>query len=110
MLQQSWNRLWKSRTKTRAAVSNKDQIQQKNVFAATKIQNQAPQLFCKRRSLPLLLERGSIITEKFLRTLILKNICERLLVKISILVTNSEAAAQRSSVKKVFLEILQSSQ
>ena len=35
---------------------------------------------------------------------------ERLLVKISMSVTNSEAAAQRSSVKKVFLEILQSSQ
>ena len=61
---------------------------------------QPPQVFCKRRPVTLLLERGSIITAKFLRTLILKNICERLLVKISISVTNSEAVAQRSSVKK----------
>ena len=67
-------------------------------------------MFCKRRSVTLLLERGSIITAKFLRALILKNICERLLVKIGISVTNSEAVAQRSSVKKVFLEILQNSQ
>ena len=58
-------------------------------FAATKIQKQAPQVFCKRRSVTLLLERGSIINAKFLRTLILKNICERLLVKISISVTRS---------------------
>ena len=67
-------------------------------------------MFRKRRSVTLLLERGSIITAKFLRTLILKNICERLLVKISISVTNSETVAQRSSVKMVFLEILQNSQ
>ena len=46
-------------------------------------------MFCKRRSVTLLLERGSIINAKFLRTLILKNICERLLVKISISVTRS---------------------
>ena len=46
-------------------------------------------MFCKRRSVTLLLERGSIINTKFLRTLILKNICERLLVKISISVTRS---------------------
>ena len=67
-------------------------------------------MLCKRRSVTLLLERGSIINAKFLRTIILKNICEWLLVKISISVTNSEAVAQRSSVKKVFLEILQNSQ
>ena len=67
-------------------------------------------MFCKRRSVTFLLERGSIITAKFLRALVLKNICERLLVKISISVTNSEEAAQRSSVKKLFLEILQNSQ
>ena len=85
--------------KTGATVSNKDHIQQKNVFAATKIQKQAPKVFCKRRSVTLLLEIGSIITAKFLRTFILKNIS----------VTNSEAVAQRSSVKKVFLEILQHS-
>ena len=67
-------------------------------------------MLCKRRSVTLLLERGSTVTAKFLRTLILKNICERLLVKISISVTNSEAVPQKSSVKKVFLEILQNSQ
>ena len=67
-------------------------------------------MLCKRRSVTLLLERGFIITAKFLRTLILKNICERLLVEISIPVTNSGAVAQESSVKKVFLEILQNSQ
>ena len=37
----------------------------KNVFAATKIQKQAPWVFCKRRSVTLLLERGSIITAFF---------------------------------------------
>ena len=64
----------------------------------------------KKRSVALLLERGFIITAKILRTHILKKICERLLVKISISVTNSESVAQRSSMKKVFLEILQNSQ
>ena len=62
-------------------------------------------MFCKGRSVTLLLERGSIITAKFLRTLTLKNTCERLLVKISMSVTNSEAVDQRSFVKKLFLEI-----
>ena len=81
----------------------------KNVFAATKNQKQPPQVFCKRRSATLLLEGGSIIG-KLLRVLILKNICERLLLKISISVTNSEAIAQRCSVKEVFLEISQNSQ
>ena len=75
----------------------------KKVFAATKIQKQPPSVFCKRRSATFLLERGSSIA-KFLRTLILKNICERLLLKISISVTNSEAVVQRSSIRKVFLE------
>ena len=51
-------------------------------------------MFCRRRSVTLLLQRDFVITAKFLRTLILKNICERLLVKISISVTNSESAAQ----------------
>ena len=46
---------------------------------------------------------------KFLKTLILINICERLLLKIGISVTNSEAVVQRSSVKKVFLDNLQNS-
>ena len=47
---------------------------------------------------------------KFLRAPILENICERLLRKISISVTNSEAVVQRCSVKKAFLEISQNSQ
>ena len=33
----------------------------KNIFAVTKIQKQPPQMFCKRRSVTLLLERGSNI-------------------------------------------------
>ena len=57
----------------------------------------------------LLLERGSGIA-KFLRTLILKNICKRLLLKISISVINLEAVVQRGSVKKVLSEISQNSQ
>ena len=81
----------------------------KKVSAATKIQKQPPQVFCKRMSATLLLERGSSIA-KFLRTPILKNICERLLLKISISVTNSEAAVQKCSVKKLLLEISQNSQ
>ena len=81
----------------------------KNVLAATKIQKQASYVFCRRRSVTLLLERDSIITAEFLRILILKNICKLLLVKISISVTNSEAVVQRSSVRKVLLEILQNS-
>ena len=60
-------------------------------------------MFCKRRSVTLLLERGSSIA-KFLRTLILKIICERMLLKISVSVANSEAVIQRFSVKKVLLE------
>ena len=58
----------------------------KNKFAATKIQKQLSQVFCKR---------GSSIT-KFLKTLILNDICERLLLKISISLTNSEAVVQWS--------------
>ena len=59
----------------------------------------------------LLLEIGSSIA-KFSRTRILKKLWERqhLLLKISLSVTNSEAATQRCSVKKVFLEISQNSQ
>ena len=63
---------------------------------------------CSGKDVTLLLERGSS-TATFLRTLNLKNICDRLLVKITISVTNSEAFAQRSSVKKVLLEIFQDS-
>ena len=81
----------------------------KDKFAATKIQKQPQHVFCKRRSATLLLENGSSIG-KLLRTLILKNICERLLLKINISLTNSEAVVQRSSVKKVLLEISQNSQ
>ena len=62
----------------------------------------------KRRPVTLLLERASTIA-KFLRTTIMKNICERLLLKISMSVTNLEAVVQKCSVKKVFLEILQNS-
>ena len=61
-------------------------------------------MFCKRISATLLLERRSSIT------LLMKNIWERLLLKISTSVTNSEAVDQSSSVKKVFLEISQNSQ
>ena len=99
-----------SRTKTGATVSNKDHIQQEQCIFCHKNSEAGTVVFCKRRSVTLLLERVSIITAKFLRTLILTNIWERFLVKISISVTNSEAVAQRSSVKKVFLEILQNSQ
>ena len=81
----------------------------KDVFAATKIQKQSPKVFWKRKFVTLLLERGSS-TAKFLRTLILKNICERLLVNINISVTNSEAVAQKSSAKKVLLEKFQNPQ
>ena len=65
-------------------------------------------LFWKRNSVTLLLERGSS-TATFLKTLNLKNICDRLLVKITIPVTTSKAFSQRSSVKKVLLEIFQDS-
>ena len=40
-----------------------------------------------------------------LRTPILNSNCERLLLKISISVTNSEAVVQKCSAKKLFLEI-----
>ena len=80
-----------------------------NKFAATKIQKQPPQVFCKRRPANLLLEKVSSIA-KFLRTLILKNICEQLLLKISISQINPETVVQRSSVKNVFLEISKNSQ
>ena len=63
-------------------------------------------MFCKRRSATLLLEIGSSIA-KFLKPPILRNNCERLLLEISISVTNSEAVVQRCSVKKMFLEISQ---
>ena len=66
-------------------------------------------MFCKKRSATLLLARGTSIA-KFLRSLILKNICEWLLLKIRISVTNSEAVVQRISVKKLFLEVSQNSQ
>ena len=75
-----------SRTKTDATFSNKSQIQLKKVFAAVKIQKQPPQVFCKRTPATLL-KRGFRIA-KFLRTFISKNICERLLLKITISVTN----------------------
>ena len=58
----------------------------KKVFAATKIQEQPPYVFCKGRPATLF-ERGSSIT-KFLRTSILKNTCDRLLQRISTSVTN----------------------
>ena len=80
----------------------------KIVFTATKIQKQSPYLFWKRSSVTLLLKRGSS-TATFLRTINLKHICERLLVNITISVTNSEGSAQRSSVKNVLLEIFQDS-
>ena len=67
------------------------------VFDAAKSQKQPPQVFCKRRPAALL-ERGFSIA-KFLRKPILKNICERLVLKINISVTNSEAVVQRFSVK-----------
>ena len=51
----------------------------KNAFAATKIQKQAPYVFCKRGSLTLLLERDSIIIAKCLRTLIWKKSMSRCL-------------------------------
>ena len=101
--------LLRSRIKTNANFSNTYQIQLKKVLAAAKIQKKPPQVFCKRKPANLLIERGSSIAN-VLRTLILKNICERLLLKISISVTNSEAFVQRCCVKKVFLEILQNSQ
>ena len=44
-----------------------------------------------------------------LRTPILNSNCERLLLKISISVTNSEVVVQRCSAKKLFLEISQNS-
>ena len=99
-----------SSKKNGAAVSNKDHIQQEKCTCWHKNSEAGTVGVLKKRSVTLLLERGSIITAKFSRILILKNICERLLVKISILVTNSGAVAQRSSIKKVFLEILQNSQ
>ena len=80
----------------------------KKVFDAAKSQKQPPQVFRKRKPATLL-ERGSS-TAKFLRTPILKNICESLLLKINISVTNSEAVVQRCSVKKLFLEISHNSQ
>ena len=74
-------------------------FRRKKVFAAAKIQKQPPLLFCKRRPETLLLERCSSIA-KLLRTSILKNICERLLLKISISVTNSEEVVQSFLLKK----------
>ena len=59
------------------------------VCDAAKSQKQPPQVFCTRRPAALL-ERGYSIA-KFLRKPILKNICERLVLKINISVTNSEA-------------------
>ena len=71
----------------------------KKVFAATKIQKQPPSVFCKRRPATLLLERGSSIA-KFLRAPTLKNICEGLLLKISISVASLQAVVQRCFCKK----------
>ena len=99
-----------SRTKTGATVSNKDHIQQEKCICCHKNSEAGAVGILKKKGVTLLLERGFIITAKILRTHILKKICERLLVKISISVTNSESVAQRSSIKKVFLEILQNSQ
>ena len=60
-------------------------------------------MFCK---IKFIIRKGASIV-KFLRTLILKNICEWLLLKISISVINSESVVQRCSVKKVLIEISQ---
>ena len=65
-------------------------------------------MFCKRRPATLL-ERGSSIAQ-FFRTPILENVCEWLLLKINISMTNSEALIQSCSVEKLFLEISQNSQ
>ena len=88
----------KSRTKTGATVSKKYHIQlQKKYLLSQKFRSS--QRRCSVKGPATLLERGSSIA-KFLRTSILKNICEQLLLKIRISVTNSEAVLQRCSVKK----------
>ena len=69
----------------------------KKVLAAPKIQKQPPQVLCRKRPTTFL-ERGSSIA-KFLRTPILKNIWERLLLKISFSVTNLPAVNQLLSDK-----------
>ena len=53
----------------------------KKIFAVEKIQKQSPYVFCKRVCFP-------VNVADFLRTPILKNICERLLLKISTSKTN----------------------
>ena len=64
----------------------------KKVFDVSKITKQLPSLFC--RACNIIRKRLSNIA-KFSRTLIFKNICKRLLLKISISVGNSEAIFQR---------------
>ena len=64
----------------------------KKVFAVGKITKQPPSLFC--RACNFIRKRLSNIA-KFSRTLIFKNICKRLLLKISISMGNSEAIIQR---------------
>ena len=97
-----------SRTKIGATASNKYHIQlQKSIYCRKN--SEETTVGVKRRPATLLLERGSSFA-KFLRTLVLKNFCERLLLKISISVRNLEAVVQRCSVKKMFLEISQNSQ
>ena len=64
----------------------------KKLFAVAKIKKQPPYLFY--RTCNFIRKRLSSIA-KFSRTPILKNICERLLLKISISVGNSEAIIQR---------------
>ena len=87
-------------------VQNKNwcDCQQKIPYSATKKyllsqKFRSSQRRCSVKGPATLLERGSSIA-KFLRTSILKNICEQLLLKIRISVTNSEAVLQRCSVKK----------
>ena len=75
-----------SGTKAGAIISSKYQIQLKKSICSTKIQKQPPSAFCKRMPATLL-TRGSS-RAKFLKASILKNICERLLLKINASVTN----------------------
>ena len=69
----------------------------KNVLAAKN--SKAATVGVERRPAILLLERGSSIA-KFLRAPTLKNICEGLLLKISISVASLQAVVQRCFCKK----------
>ena len=69
----------------------------KKVLAAKN--SKAATVGVERRSATLLLERGSSIA-KFLRAPTLKNICEGLLLKISISVASLQAVVQRCFCKK----------